>query len=40
MLSEYHGKVIKESQHENLEEVHDHKKLEVPVGQDLPRQRF
>lgn len=38
VLSEYHGEVIKEGQHENLEEVHDHKKLEVPFCEDLPHQ--
>lgn len=40
MLSKYHGKIIKESQHEHLEEVHEHKQLKVPVGQDLPRKHF
>lgn len=39
VLSKYHGKIIEESQQENLEEVHAHKMQEVPVAQNLPRQR-
>lgn len=31
-----HSKIIEKSQYKNLEEVHDHKKLKVPIGQDLP----
>lgn len=37
MLRKDHGEIVKEGQHEHLKEVHDHKKLEVPVCQDLPR---
>lgn len=37
VLGKDHGEVVEEGQHEHLEEVHDHKKLKVPVGQDLPR---
>lgn len=40
VLGKYHCKIIEESQHENLEEVHEHKELEVPVGQYLPHQGF
>lgn len=39
MLSENHGKIIEESQHEHLKEVHEHEQLKVSVGQDLPHQR-
>lgn len=37
MLRKDHGEVVKEGQHEHLEEVHDHEKLEVLVSQDLTR---
>lgn len=40
MLGEYHGEVVEESQHEHLEEIHQHKQLEVSVDQDLPRHRL